>query len=185
MTKRLIKLNHQDIAYELKNSRQARSMRLEISPKGLVVVKPVFVPFIFIEQFIKTKADWIIKNLSNIQPETESPVIPPEELIILKRRAAHLILARLEFFNQQYGFKYRSVSIRNQKTRWGSCSQKGALNFNCRLALLPAELLDYVAVHELCHLKEMNHSFRFWHLVSRAIPDYQKRREELKKYRSS
>ena len=185
MNTRLIILAGQEIIYELISSRKARQMRLEVGANGLKVVKPVFVPFIFIEQFIKSRADWIIKNLAVTRVSIPPSVIPKEELIILKRRAAHLILARLEFFNQSYNFKYKSLSVRDQKTRWGSCSQLGALNFNCRLALLPEILLDYVAVHELCHLKEMNHSERFWKLVALTIPDYKERRHQLKHYHSS
>lgn len=185
MEKRLIQLNGQEISYEFRSSRQAKKMRLEIGASGLKVVKPSFVPFIFIEQFIKSRAAWIIKNLAVTKSYTQPPVIPKEELVILKRRAAHLILARLEFFNSHYNFKYKSLSVRDQKTRWGSCSREGALNFNCRLALLPERLLDYVAVHELCHLREMNHSIRFWNLVGETILDYKERRRELKSHHAS
>lgn len=179
MVKKTINLAGHEIEYELLSSRQAKTMRLEIKGGGLKVVKPFFVPFFFIEQFIKAKAVWVIKNLAVTKTYVAPPVIPQEELVILKRRAAHLILKSLEFHNLSYGFKYKSLSIRDQKTRWGSCSRQGALNFNCRLALLPSRLLDYVAVHELCHLKEMNHSAKFWALVAQTIPDYQERRKEL------
>lgn len=93
------------------------------------------------------------------------------------------ILERLEFWNRVYGFSWKSVAIRNQKTRWGSCSRRGTLSFNYRLILLAPELLDYVVVHELCHLKEFNHSRAFWELVGRGIPDWRARRAELKKIR--
>ena len=179
MTRKTISLAGQEIEYELLSSRQARKMRIEVGVNGLKVVKPVFVPFIFIEQFIKSRAVWIIKNLAVTRTYVSPPTISKDELIILKRRAAHLILARLEFYNQSYGYKFKSLSVRDQKTRWGSCSRLGALNFNCRLALLPENLLDYVAVHELCHLKEMNHSAKFWTLVERTIPDYKERRKKL------
>ena len=182
MPRKNIVLAGQEIEYELISSRKARKMRIEIGVDGLKVVKPVFVPLIFIEQFIKSRASWIIKNLAVMDKHVPPPVIPKDEMVVLKRRAAHLILARLEFYNQQYGFKYKSLSVRDQKTRWGSCSRQGALNFNCRLALLPERLLDYVAVHELCHLKEMNHSPRFWKLVEKTIPDYNERRKELHRF---
>jgi predicted metal-dependent hydrolase len=182
MPRKSIVLAGQEIEYELISSRKARKMRIEIGVDGLKVVKPVFVPFIIIEQFIKSRGAWIIKNLATMSKHVPPPVIPKDEMVVLKRRAAHLILARLEFYNQQYGFKYKSLSVRDQKTRWGSCSRQGALNFNCRLALLPERLLDYVAVHELCHLKEMNHSLRFWKLVERTIPDYNERRKELHRF---
>lgn len=99
-----------------------------------------------------------------------------------KEAARLLVLARLEYFNQQYGLSYNRVAIRNQRRRWGSCSALGNLNFSYRLLFLPAELSDYVIVHEICHLKEFNHSSRFWTLVSKTIPDYERRRQALKQY---
>ena len=78
------------------------------------------------------------------------------------------------------GVDYGQITIRSQKTRWGSCSSKGNLNFNCLLLLAPPEVLDYVVVHELCHRKEMNHSPRFWAEVARVMPDYKVRRKWLK-----
>lgn len=97
-----------------------------------------------------------------------------------KEKARELIMSRLEHFAYPYGFSYGRVSIRNQSTRWGSCSKQGNLNFNYRLVQLPLELLDYVVVHELCHLAEFNHSRKFWDLVAQAIPDYKERRRQLK-----
>jgi len=91
------------------------------------------------------------------------------------------VLNRLGHFNQFYGFEYKRISIRNQKTRWGSCSKKGNLNFNYKLLFLSQEQADYIIVHELCHLKEMNHSKRFWNLVLESILDYKNVRKSLKK----
>ena len=98
-----------------------------------------------------------------------------------KEAARELVRGRLEYFNTQYGYKIGRVSIKNTRSRWGSCSSKGNLNFNYRIALLPKHLVDYVVVHELCHLGQFNHSPAFWNLVARTIPDYVTRREELRK----
>jgi len=98
-----------------------------------------------------------------------------------KEAARVLVHERLAHFNQRYGFAYNTVAIRNQKTRWGSCSAKRNLNFNFRIVFLPPTLQDYLVVHELCHLQELNHSKAFWGLVVQAIPDYRMLRQELRK----
>lgn len=97
-----------------------------------------------------------------------------------KERVLILINARIGEFNKIYGYNFNKINIRNQKTRWGSCSVKKNLNFNYRIIYLPTKIIDYVIIHELCHLKEFNHSRRFWDLVKRGIPDYRDIRKELK-----
>ena len=98
-----------------------------------------------------------------------------------KQSALDIVKTRLEYFNKYYGYNWGRVVIRNQKTRWGSCSKKGNLNFNYKIIFLPQVIADYIIVHELCHLKEFNHSSRFWKLVAETIPDYQELRKKLKK----
>lgn len=110
---------------------------------------------------------------------------PKKEYLEHKNRALVLAKERLEFFNRSYGFNFNRVSIKNQKTRWGSCSKKGNLNFNYRIALLSEKLADYIIVHELCHLGQLNHSRQFWNLVAQTIPDYSALRKELKNQRFS
>ena len=97
-----------------------------------------------------------------------------------KSQATILVKNKLEHFNQFYNYKYNRVVIRNQKTRWGSCSKRGNLNFNYKVALLSEREVNYIVVHELCHLGEFNHSQRFWDLVARTIPDYKDVRNSLK-----
>jgi predicted metal-dependent hydrolase len=97
-----------------------------------------------------------------------------------KEAARLLAHARLSHFNNFYGLIFKRVFIRNQRTRWASCSKRGNLSFNYKIALLPQELSDYIIVHELCHLQEFNHSSRFWTLVARVIPDYRVRRRALR-----
>ena len=99
------------------------------------------------------------------------------------RHQAHAIFAdRLALANNAYGYRYGRVSVKSQKSRWGSCSRLGNLNFNWRLLLAPLAVLDYVVIHELCHLKEMNHGARFWQLVARACPDYAAQRRWLRQH---
>ncbi len=92
---------------------------------------------------------------------------------------------RLTFFNQAYNFTYKRIFVRDNRSRWGSCSAAGNLNFNLRLTLLPPELQDYVVIHELCHLGELNHSPRFWALVARTQPHFKKIRKILRLYHIS
>lgn len=99
------------------------------------------------------------------------------------RRQAHTVIAeRLAHWNAHYGYTWTRIAIKEQKTRWGSCSRLGALNFNWRLLLAPLPVLDYVVIHELCHLKEPNHAPRFWALVAQTCPDYRERRNWLRQH---
>lgn len=97
-----------------------------------------------------------------------------------KESAREVTLKKLEYFNQFYNFTYNRVAIRNTRSRWGSCSSKQNLNFNYRILFLPPELQDYLIVHELCHLQEMNHAPQFWALVAQQIPDYKIRIKQLR-----
>lgn len=102
-----------------------------------------------------------------------------------KEVTRRLVHSRLAFFNEHYHLAWRRVAIRNQASRWGSCSSRKNLNFNYRLCFLPLDLVDYVVVHELCHLVEMNHQPAFWRLVAQTIPDWRQRRRALKQVRFS
>ena len=98
----------------------------------------------------------------------------------MKKLLKPVIEAKLLQFNSYYNFKYNKISIRHQKTRWGSCSSDGNLSFNCKLACLSNDLQEYVVAHELCHLQEMNHSKDFWALVEKTVPNYKELRAQLK-----
>ena len=97
-----------------------------------------------------------------------------------KEVARALVHARLSHYNQFYNFEFRRVAIRNQRRCWGSCTALKNLNFNYKLLFLPPELCDYIIVHELCHLEELNHSSRFWNLVAQTLPNYKSHRKTLK-----
>ncbi len=123
--------------------------------------------------FTRFRIVWRRRRVSKPRP-------PRKEYLAYKESARKLVYERLEYFNQFYNFKYNKVAIRNQKTRWGSCSRRGNLNFSYRLALMDPRLADYIIVHELCHLKEFNHSQNFWDLVAQQFPDYKELRKKLK-----
>lgn len=131
-----------------------------------------------IERIIKEKETWIRKHMEQIKvkkAQYESmPVkyLTNEEIRELTDKALRYIPERVAYFSKVVGVTYGRITIRNQKTRWGSCSSKGNLNFNCLLMLTPPEIIDYVVVHELCHRKEMNHSKAFWSEVEKVLPNY-------------
>lgn len=151
----------------------------------IVVRVPYGVTQARIEQLLNEKQGWIEKQLRLIQEREEAcenltPILA-EELRELAKQAHKYIPERVAYFAPIVGVDYRTIAIRNQRTRWGSCSTKGGLNFNCLLMLAPKEVLDYVVVHELCHRKEMNHSKAFWREVERVLPDYKNYEGWLKK----
>ena len=139
-----------------------------------------------IEEILKKKKAWISKHIEKIKETKERFEAEPtekltrEKVIALAEEALKVIPERVEYFAKVIGVTYGKITVRNQKTRWGSCSSKGNLNFNCLLMLAPPEVLDYVVVHELCHRKQMNHSKAFWTEVEKVFPDYKKSRKWLK-----
>lgn len=171
------------IKYTLKISKKARRLRLAIYCDGAVVLTaPHSANQNFINQFVNKNKNWILKKLEGFKPFV--PRVPVKntrkEFIKHKTQALALAQSRVEYFNKLYNFKFNKINIRNQKTRWGSCSKKGNLNFNYKIALLSPSFADYIIVHELCHLGEFNHSHNFWNLVAKTIPDYLSIRKELK-----
>jgi predicted metal-dependent hydrolase len=105
---------------------------------------------------------------------------PSVKYLKYKEQTRLLVSERLIYWNNFYNFTYKKVFIKNQKTRWGSCSKQGNLNFSYKLVFLPKRLVDYIIVHELCHLGEFNHSVNFWKLVEKTIPNYIELKHELK-----
>lgn len=155
-------------------------MKLSVYQDGYFVVSaPKWYPLYAINQFILEKSNWILEKLEG-KNFFEKEKIEKEDYLKLKKAAREIISRRLEFFNRYYGFSFERVAIRNQRTCWGSCSQKKNLNFNYKIVKLSEELRDYVVVHELCHLEEMNHGRKFWKLVERTLPNWRALRRELK-----
>ena len=153
-----------------------RTLALEIRDGELWVRAPYSATVREIEALIREKHSWITRHLEeSLQKKAAAASVPPltrQELEDLARQACVLIPQRAAWYAARLGVTYHRITIRNQKTRWGSCSAQGNLNFNCLLMLTPPEVIDSVVVHELCHLKEMNHSKRFWQEVYRVFPDY-------------
>ena len=171
--------------YRLVRSRR-KTLSLEIKPEGLVARAPLRMPKREIDAFILSHADWIRKHEQKLEKQQKTAqaqgLLTEEEIRRLKREAKRVIPERVAYYAPKIGVSYGRISIRSQKTKWGSCSAEGNLNFNYLLMLAPPEVLDSVVVHELCHRKEMNHSARFWALVASVLPDYKASRKWLKDY---
>ena len=162
-----------------------RTVALEIRRDCTVLVRaPRQMPQRDIEKFVQEHEDWIKKHLLQMRQreaeEEQTEKLTTEQIKELADRALAVIPERVRYYAPLVGVTYGRITIRNQKTRWGSCSEKGNLNFNCLLMLMPSEILDYVVVHELAHRREMNHSAAFWALVESVLPDWRERRRWLK-----
>ncbi|MBO6154549.1 MAG: DUF45 domain-containing protein [Lachnospiraceae bacterium] len=173
-----------DIEYELVRSKR-KTVAIEIKPDGTVVVRaPRLMSKRFIDSFIAEKQNWIETHREQIlKRRAEVGTIEPiseSEKKALAKQAKSIMPDRIDRYAQEIGVTYGRVSYRFQRGRWGSCSSKGNLNFNCMLMLTNDEIIDYVIVHELCHRLEMNHSAVFWKHVEQILPDYRERRKWLK-----
>ncbi|PIX90225.1 MAG: metal-dependent hydrolase [Candidatus Moranbacteria bacterium CG_4_10_14_3_um_filter_45_9] len=171
------------ISCVVKKNRRVRYARLAVHRDGSVVLTlPFFVSYGKGKEFLESKVNWIREKIQAFALEPEHLLFRGsiKEYKASKNEAKRLIEERLAYFQKVYLVSWKRVSIRNQKTRWGSCSRGGNLSFNYRLLLLPPHLCDYVIVHELCHLREMNHGAKFWALVAITFLDYKKLRQEMR-----
>ena len=175
--------------YELIRSRR-RSIAIEIDRTGSIKVRaPYNVGNMKIRQFVEDKSAWIDKTLKKIEETRLSdegistdrlPSLTETDIRTLTEEAGRVIPGRVAYWAGEIGVSYGRITIRHQRSRWGSCSAKGNLNFNCLLMQAPPEILDYVIIHELCHRRHMNHSREFWDEVGRFCPEYKTRRRWLR-----
>ena len=164
-----------------------KSLSIEVKKDLRIIVRaPLFISNRDIEKFIADKSVWIEKTIEKVKvrnkQEKSMPKFTTEEIHNLADKALEIIPKRVDYYAKIMGVSYGRITIRNQVSRWGSCSAKGNLNFNCLLMLCPADVIDYVVVHELCHIKEMNHSKKFWSLVERFCPEYNQHKAWLKEH---
>ncbi len=164
-----------------------KTVAIQINPDlSLTVRAPMYASQREIERILKEKEGWIRKHIEQIREReayskemqesqgksAKRDCLTNEEIHKLAENALEYIPGRVHYFAKQISVTYGKITIRNQRTRWGSCSSKGNLNFNCLLMLTPPDVIDYVVVHELCHRKEMNHSKKFWAEVEKTLPNY-------------
>ena len=176
-----------EIEYQLIRSAR-KTVAIQINRQGEVVVRaPRRCPKSYIDAFVEEKQTWIRRKLEDVrrqEAEREQvrsregnhafllPGTAAEE-VVYRAQAADIFARKAAYYAARMGVTFNKITIRDQKTRWGSCSSNGNLNFNWRLVLAPVPVLDYVVIHELAHRREMNHSSRFWEIVGEMMPDYQ------------
>lgn len=161
-----------------------KTLALQIKDGALIVRAPKKATQADIDALIKKHQSWIEKHLQKAeicrQVAAKMKPLSHDEIRALADQAMQIIPERVRFYAQLMGVSYGRITIRNQRTKWGSCTSTGNLNFNCLLMLTPSEVIDSIVVHELCHRKEMNHSSRFYAEVLRVFPDYRKWEKWLK-----
>ena len=165
-----------------KESKRSKNVRIKINFAGKVeVVYPAKFLLggkkaarLYAQKFVAQKSDWIEKQLAKISRKNINPVLEidsREHFLIHKEQALDFVTERVEFWNEKYGFKYNEIRVKKIKSNWGTCSSRKVLTFNYKILFLAPHVADYIVVHELCHLQEMNHSVRFWDLVKKEVPD--------------
>lgn len=159
-----------------------RTAEIEVRPDLSVVVRaPEWMPEEAIELFAQKKRAWIESKISLMEARQNARINKSlADRAVYEPEARTVICKRAAYFAEIMGVRFQRIAVREQKTRWGSCSSRGNLNFNWKLILMPEQILDYVVVHELAHLKQMNHSEAFWAEVGRVLPDYKAQRAWLK-----
>ena len=157
-----------------------KTLAIQVSVSGQVTVRaPHTMPDSTIHRFLSQKESWILEHLSHAatepaQPQAENPPLSEFRRSYYMESARKIFKRKTAAYARKMGVTYGRITIREQKTRWGSCTSEGNLNFNWRLIFAPEKVLDYVVVHELSHRKEMNHSKNFWREVEKILPDYKK-----------
>jgi len=158
-------------------------IRISVHKNGVVVVtRPWYVSKRKAIHWTQQNMEWIAKQCA-IYTQTKATTVTTKakkQYHQYKEQARKRVNQKITYWNQYYNFSINRISIRNQRTRWGSCSSRMNININYKIIFLPDRLQDYLIVHELCHLAELNHSPRFWKRVSETIPDYKKRHYELR-----
>lgn len=171
-------LAQEKFQYIIQKSRR-RTISVQITPDQKLLIKaPSYTSIKEVEDFLHEKRDWILKQMSRTQKQNKEAalmgILTEKEIRKLKRDAKKIIPERVQHYAELSGITYNRIFIRIQKSRWGSCSAEGNLNFNALLALMPIEVLDSVVVHELCHRRHMNHSKAFYDEVLKIFPEYKK-----------
>jgi len=176
--------------YILKRNPRSKTVRVSVGAGGKVKVSaPRWTTEATIKKFLLDHVTWLRQKVEHFKkfPERNRLSLAQEKKLYFSHKAQAGVVAeaKVKQWNDKFEFVYNRISIRKSRTRWGSCSSKGTLCFNYKIAFLPEHLADYLVVHELCHLKERNHGKNFWTLVAEAIPQYVSSRKELRDFEIS
>jgi predicted metal-dependent hydrolase len=176
--KGMMKMKIGEYNVEVRRSKRKSATIKITADMQIVVFVPLYVSDNEIEKMVISKSKWIdehmLKVQSTIDERSKLEKITFEQIKELADQAVEYIPKRVKYYAEKENFVYNKITIKNLVSRWGSCSTKGNLNFNCLLMLTPDYVIDYIVVHELCHLREMNHSEKFWAEVEKIMPDYQR-----------
>lgn len=176
--KGMMKMKIGEYNVEVRRSKRKSATIKITADMQIVVFVPLYVSDNEIEKMVISKSKWIDKHMlkvqSTIDERSKLEKITFEQVKDLADQAVEYIPKRVKYYAEKENFVYNKITIKNLVSRWGSCSTKGNLNFNCLLMLTPDYVIDYIVVHELCHLREMNHSEKFWAEVEKIMPDYQR-----------
>ena len=165
-------------------SKRAKHLSITIKHDlSIRVAVPKGVTLTTAKKFFQSKIDWVNKHLKELKKRQKQEKQLDDLPSINKRKAKRHLIERLDYLAEKYGFIYRRVFIKNQKTRWGSCSSKDNISLNMNLVRLPQELQDYVILHELVHTKHKNHSKKFWTAMDKLVGDSKLLRKQMRKYR--
>ncbi|MEA1926078.1 MAG: M48 family metallopeptidase [Patescibacteria group bacterium] len=179
---KIVQVGKSDLTCKIQKRRNAKRLTLSVRGDGSVALSiPYWSTYGEAYLFLDKKKEWIFEKTVSMKINSMLSLGTKEDYLENRELARSFVKRRVECFNAHYRFRYNLIAIRNQRTRWGSCSENGNLNFNYRIIHLPGEYADYLIVHELCHLKELNHSARFWDLVSKTIPDCRMLAKKLRK----
>ncbi|MDP2641112.1 MAG: M48 family metallopeptidase [Candidatus Yanofskybacteria bacterium] len=180
---RQITIKNRKLRYAVKVSRRAKTMRLDAYYDGrFVLTIPRGMDEGLIRAFIRQKALWMIEQIRLFRKFEGGIFFKSDRRLYLahKEKAREFVNRRLAYYRSLYRVQYGKVRIKNHRSMWGSCSSKKNLNFNYKLLFLPRQVADYIIVHELCHLRHLDHSARFWHQVAKTFPNYRQMERQLK-----
>ena len=182
--KKEVHIDNSLLQYSVKKSKRAKRMRIAVyCDCSIVITSPQSVTETQIQKFIRLKSDWILKKIvffSSLQIQPDIAIQSEQHYSQHKEKALKAITRRVRQLSEKYKLEPNEIRVKMLKTKWGSCSGKKNLNFNYKLIFLDQDLQGYVIIHELCHLKELNHTKKFWAHVESLMPQYTLMRNRMK-----